>query len=57
MITWGKNITYLSSVVYQFPTNTQMIKDKYTENKFVTKAEYDRLIRKLKLNQIFKNEI
>jgi len=48
-----------------YPSNTKVmtsfeyyaIKNEYTNGKFVTIKEYKKLIRKIKLNQLLKNEI
>ena len=52
----GKNIQYPSSIELKLETVTveTKIRNKYTDGKFLTIPEYDRLIRKKKLNQIYR---
>ena len=55
----GKNIEYESSVLFLFSDKCSSmvgIKTEETDGKFVTKPEYNRIIRKKKIKKINKNE-
>ena len=53
----GENIIFPVSSIMMTSFNYFGVKNEYTNGKFVTLTEYERLIRKLKLNKILKNEI